>query len=110
MAVDDLGVIDIEVPYENGDLRMVIIDGLAWTNDEVITDHLNALLRKIKFYLDIAESDTFRQKYPNTTLENITIEIVLRYPPPLGVEDFLKQYAGTLAPDGITLVYNVHAG
>lgn len=110
MAVEDLDSVDMEVAYKNDDLRMVIIDGLPWTDNEVITHHLNALLKKINLYLNIAESDEFRQKYPNTTLDKLTIEIILRYPPAPGVEDFLQQYTGKLANDGVTLIYRVHGG
>ena len=65
-------------------MRMLIFDGLTWRNDDDISAHLTALVRKLNFYLDIAEGQEFQQSYPNTTLEKLTIEIVFRYPPVAG--------------------------
>lgn len=107
MAVEDLDQLDMEVAYKDGSLRLVILDGLPWGDDEAISYHLTMLHRKINTYLDYAESDDVRQKYSGLTLEKLTIEIVIRYQPAPDIEEYLDALAEKLAGEGVTLVRRI---
>jgi hypothetical protein len=108
MAVEDLDIIDMEVPFKNDKVLFVIIDGLSWENDAVISHHLTTLMRKVNFYLDVAGSDAFRQKYPKTSLDKFGIETIFRYSPPDGVTNFLDQTVLKLKGEGVMFTYRVY--
>lgn len=107
MAVEDLDQLDMEVAYRDGSLRLVILDGLPWGDDDAISYHLTMVHRKINAYLDYADSDDVRQKHPGFTLDKLTIEIVIRYQPAPDIEEYLDTLSDKLADDGVTLVRTI---
>ena len=107
MAVEDLETVDLEVELNDNRVKLIILDGLPWEDNAQISYHLTVLVRKIRRYLDAAESDDFREKHPNTPLSKVSIEVVLRYSPPAGVERFLDNQALELLSEGVTLIRTI---
>lgn len=96
------GIADLvlEVPYSNNHIRMVVNDILPWTADqalsfhkwsdeEIITFHMDILERKIEECIGVAASELFRLRHPDTAKENIRLVLRLRHLPVPNAEAFL---------------------
>jgi hypothetical protein len=96
------GIADLvlEVPYSNNHVRMVVNDTLPWTADqalffhkwsdeEIITFHMDILERKIEECIGVAASKVFRLRHPDTARENIRLVLRLRHLPVPNAEAFL---------------------
>jgi len=89
-AQEGISDLVLEVPYQNGHVRMVINDTLPWISKEALTPpfvswsdaeveafHIEAIEQKIEVCIAVAKSTPFRQRHPLTALENI--RIILRF-------------------------------
>jgi L-arabinose isomerase len=110
VAIDEPDKIDVEVAYKDDKVRLVIIDGLSWENEEDTNQHINAMLAKLTSYYKYIKSDQFREKYPDTTKEQITIEVVLRYPPDSSAAKFFSAITDNFAQEGLSFIYGVRGG
>lgn len=96
------GIADLvlEIPYPNNHVRMIVNDTLPWTADqalsfngwsdqEIITFHVNALERKIDDCIGVAASEAFRLRHPGAAMDNIRLVLRIRHLPVRSAEAFL---------------------
>ncbi|WP_049735777.1 hypothetical protein [Rhizobium ecuadorense] len=96
------GIVDLvlEVPYPNNHVRMIVNDTLPWTADQalafhgwsdekIITFHIDILGKKIDDCIGVAASEAFRLRHPGTAKDNIRLVLRLRHLPVPGAEAFL---------------------
>jgi hypothetical protein len=108
MSIENADVIDIEIALKDDAVQMVIVDDSPWGVGDAAAAHLTLIHRKINRYLDHAETEEFRVKYPRTNLNMITIALILRYQPSAGATDYLEQLTEKLAvEEGVTFVFAV---
>ncbi|WP_407941745.1 DUF6572 domain-containing protein [Mesorhizobium neociceri] len=98
---------DLEVRLGNNGLRFVITDTLSWTDDEAIAAHLESISARVDSYLQIATSDQFRQRYPETAPDKVSIVLRFRYEPAPTAEPTLSGISKRLATDGIRFRYGM---
>lgn len=90
----------LEVPYSNNHVRMIVNDTLpwaadqalsfhGWSDEEIITFHMDFLEQKIDACISVAGSEVFRLRHPNTTQDNIRLVLRLRHLPSPSAEGFL---------------------
>ena len=100
---------DLEVRLGNNGLRFVITDTLPWTDDETIAAHLGIISARADSYLQIATSDQFRQRYPETPPAKVSIVLRFRYEPTPTAEPTLSGISKRLETDGIRFRYGMAA-
>lgn len=96
------GIADLvlEVPYSDNHVRMIVNDTLPWTADqalsfhgwsdeEIVTFHMDFLEQKIDACVGVAGSEAFRLRHPETTRDNILLVLRLRHFPTPSAEGFL---------------------
>ncbi|TGS19117.1 hypothetical protein EN852_001985 [Mesorhizobium sp. M2E.F.Ca.ET.209.01.1.1] len=98
---------DLEVRLGNNGLRFVITDTLPWTDDEMIAAHLEIISARVDSYMQIATSDRFRQGYPATPLDKVSIVLRFRFQPALTAEPILFGISKRLATHGIRFRYGM---
>ena len=101
LAISDDFSNDLEVRLGNNGVRFVITDTLPWTDDKTIAAHLESISARVESYLQIATSDRFRQKYPETPPAKVSIVLRFRYEPTPTAEPTLSGISKRLATDGI---------
>ena len=106
----------LEVPYQHGHVRVVINDTLPWThkealtfhswsNEEIITLHLEAIERKIDDCIVVAKSPPFQQRHPNTTLEKVRIVLRFRNLPIPSASGFMVLMEQRVKNEGMQFIY-----
>lgn len=90
----------LEVPYSNNDVRMIVNDTLpwaadqalsfhGWSDEDIITFHMDFLEQKIDACIGVAGSEAFRLRHPNTSRDNIRLVLRLRHLPSPSAKGFL---------------------
>ena len=110
LAIRDDFSNDLEVRLGDNGLRFVITDTLPWTDNETIAAHLESISARVESYLQIATSDHFRQKYPETPPAKVSIVLRFHYQPTPTAESTLSGISKRLATDGIRFRHGMASG
>jgi hypothetical protein len=100
---------DLEVHLGNNQLRFVITDTLPWPDAEATAAHLEIISTRANSYLQIASSEQFRQRYPRTSLDKVSIVLRFRYEPAPAAERVLAGISKNLAKDGVRFRHGMAA-
>ena len=117
-AKEGISDLVLEVPYQNGHVRMVINDTLPWTFKEALTPpfvswsdtkvqvfHIEAIEHKIEACIAVAKSMPFRQRHPATALENVRIVLRFRNLPIPSVSGFMTRIEHYVKNEGMQFAY-----
>jgi hypothetical protein len=102
MSVEQADVIDfVTTEKESGDVRLIISDHLPWEGNE--REHMFLLQEKLNAYLGFIEGGQIFEAHPDYRGRGIVIDIVAKYPPTAGAEEFLQFVRETVEGAGFRL-------
>jgi hypothetical protein len=103
MSIEQTGVVDaIGVDKETGQVVLTISDHLEWDDD-----HLLLLQEKLNLYIGFVEAGELLDVYPDSKGRQVCINIICKYPPNVGGENFLSRVGSILDRVGIRLAFQV---
>lgn len=117
-AQEGISDLVLEVPYPNGHVRMVMNDTLPWTSNEALMPpfvsrsdaeiqafHIEAIEQKIEACIAVSKSMPFRQRHPDTALENVRIVLRFRNLPIPSVSGFMTHIEHHVKNEGMQFAY-----
>lgn len=104
MTVEQHDVIDFATLQPPDGFVLSISDHLLWDN---VNFHLFTLQAKVNAYLRFIKSGEIEEKFPNSTGQTITIDVVLKFSPPIEAEWFFTRVSSAVNDAGFQFRYRI---
>lgn len=101
MSISEEKVIDfITIDHKTGDVFLSISDHLPW--DDMESDHLAYLAKKLESYLAFVESGELNRRYPGYEDRKVVINLVQKYTAPENIDTKLNQIKELIGDSNIS--------